>query len=267
MGAAVRKPESATKSGLNRLAQELRKENWTTQQTPSESAVDPGTAVVRKGVRWGGKNKSAASTRRSDDEDDEDDDDAKLEGDMPADYDYSAGFDSSSDEEIDCGSEDKVARVRKLMERPVGDAGAGKRVPDREIRTMLSDAHVYSQRVGMLQFVDECRQRLDNAGDGMEPISSAGRRFSFLRLLYPRRALCVFNVRAFARVYLCAGPFVGVNFRPFTHQTPTLTSNAFNLFCQRGRAEAASKLSEGGGKRRSKAIMCKRLACKNILKF
>ena len=145
MGAALRKPESKTKSGLSRLNAELRTENWT--KAPAKEDREPG--------RGAAKQRSGAGS------DDDDDDDDRLAGDLSADYDITTGYASSSDEDIDYASEDKVARVRRLMEHPLGDAGAGKRVPDREIRAMLSEAHIYSQRLGMLQFVEECRQRLD----------------------------------------------------------------------------------------------------------
>jgi len=163
MGAAVRKPESKTKSGLSRLNAELRTENWTKHKAPAKEDREPGQGAA--------KQRSGAGS-----DDDDDDDDDLLAGDLSADYDITAGYASSSDEDIDYASEDKVARVRRLMETPLGDAGAGKRVPDREIRAMLSEAHIYSQRLGMLQFVEECRQRLDADDPVLEPSSSAGRR-------------------------------------------------------------------------------------------
>ena len=73
----------------------------------------------------------------------------------------------AQDEEIDVGSQRKIARVRRLMESPVIDARA-KKMSDREVRAMLSEAHVTSQRFDMQEFLEGCRQRLDAKDDGVE---------------------------------------------------------------------------------------------------
>jgi hypothetical protein len=61
------------------------------------------------------------------------------------------------------------------MELPVAEAGAGRRLPDRQIRAMLADAHRRCQGIDMLDFVHECKRRLEE--DDLER-SSAGRRCS-----------------------------------------------------------------------------------------
>ena len=116
----------------------------------------------------------------------EEEDDA--EGDpmdtIPADLDYAA-FLSSDEDEIDIGSEKKVARVRRLMEQPVDDSAASKRATAGEIRALLKEAHVQSQRMNMQKFLEDCKRRLESDDSLGEP--AAGRRCC---LVLPRSA-CV----------------------------------------------------------------------------
>jgi hypothetical protein len=189
MGAAVRKPaKSATKSAISRLQGELHPELWeghrpapggpAMAEAPQDRA--PGHASAARGGHaraW-----SAAAGGARGDSDDSDGDGAgwgELPGELAAGLDYeslAAGYASSSDEEVDVGSDAKVARVRKLMELPVAEAGAGRRLPDRQIRAMLADAHRRCQGIDMLDFVHECKRRLEEEDD-LER-SSAGRRCS-----------------------------------------------------------------------------------------
>ena len=165
MGAGIGRPRpSATKAGLSRLSQELRAENWGPPGPAPRAAA--ATAAAHDSVPAPTSGPRAHRRVETDDEDDDGDVDDML-GVLPADLGYAAGFDSSSDDEADVGSVAKLARVRKLMERPVDDAGTGKRMTDREVRAMLSEASRSCQRLAMLQFVKECTQRLDE-DDGME---------------------------------------------------------------------------------------------------
>jgi hypothetical protein len=186
MGAAVTKQaNSATKGGISRLQSELHPELWQVHM-PSQPEAPNNIAHGKAGepgprVRGG---RSAAGG--GDDDDDNDDDDRGEEdllGELPADVDYASlatGYASSSDEEVDVESDAKVARVRKLMEFPIAEAAAGSRVPDRQIRTMLAEAHRRCQSMDMLDFVHECKRRLEEKDD--LPRASAGRRGAELKL-------------------------------------------------------------------------------------
>ena len=187
MGAAVRKPaKSATKSAISRLQGELHPELWEGHgrpapdgPAPAEAPQDRAPSQARAGRARGGS--AAAGGARGDDGDDSDDGYDGDDGGVLAGLDYAslaAGYASSSDEEVDVGSDAKVARVRKLMELPVAEAAAGRRVPDRQIRAMLADAHGRCQGIDMLDFVHECKRRLEEEDD-LER-SSAGRRCSHL---------------------------------------------------------------------------------------
>ena len=69
-------------------------------------------------------------------------------------------------------SEEKISRVRRLMEPPVqgvpkhlDEVSVGKMPSNREIRTVLSEAHRNCQRHSMEQFIEECKKRLENDED------------------------------------------------------------------------------------------------------
>ncbi len=69
-------------------------------------------------------------------------------------------------------SEEKISRVRRLKEPPVqgvpkhlDEVSVGKMPSNREIRTILSEAHRNCQRHSMEQFIEECKKRLENDED------------------------------------------------------------------------------------------------------
>lgn len=166
MGAAVGRPrETATKKGIGRLSQELHAENWTSRKVV-HNCEPPDECVP------------APANRRAETDDEEDGHSCvdNMVGALPADLEFAARYDSSSEEETDVGSVSKLARVRKLMERPVDDAAAGKRVPDKEIRAMLCEASRSCQRLSMNEFVQECTRRLDE-DDDMDQIRAGVRCF------------------------------------------------------------------------------------------
>ena len=176
MGAVVGRPRqiaTKTKRGLGRLSQELHAENWAPRADARAQGPD--------------ERGPAPANRRADSED-EDGDVDDMVGALPAGLELAAGYDSSSDEETDVGSVAKLTRVRKLMERPVDDAGAGKKIPDKEIRAMLYEANRSCQRLTMSKFVQECTERL-NHDDEMDQIR-AGVRCSASPSLRGHNGLC-----------------------------------------------------------------------------
>lgn len=184
MGSAVRKPaKSATQGGISRLQSELHPELWEVHMPSQPEAPNN---IRHSQVCAPGPRVRGGSTAGGDDDDDDEGDDRgeeDLVGELPADIDCASlatGYASSSDEEVDVESDAKVARVRKLMEFPIAEAAAGSRVPDRQIRTMLAEAHRRCQSMDMLDFVHECKRRLEEDDD--LPRSSAGRRGAELKL-------------------------------------------------------------------------------------
>jgi len=180
----VRKPaKSATKGGISRLHSELHPELWEAHMPPQPEAPNNNIAHGQAGAPDPRVRGASTAAGGGDNDDDDDRGEEDILGEIPADVDYAslaAGYASSSDEEVDVGSDAKVARVRRLMEFPVAEAAAGSRVPDRQIRTMLAEAHRRCQSLDMLDFVRECKRRLEEEDD--LPRSSAGRRGAELKL-------------------------------------------------------------------------------------
>lgn len=102
----MRKP-SATKSGLKRLTQELHTEHWDKKTAAAVPAGTGGGEGSGSGaaVQWGKNTEhSVAATRRPHadadaDADDEDDEEEawlkKFGGELPADFDLTAGYDNN----------------------------------------------------------------------------------------------------------------------------------------------------------------------------
>ena len=194
MGAAVRKPSakedidmletrsrkqkavgSKVKSGIERLKEELHSENWP-KKVPAAPQAPEAEGSVNKASpsRWGANKASPTrwgAVEGKQEEDQDDDFFGKLPP-LPADFEFTTPYLSSSDEEFDIVSEEKISRVRRLMEPPVegvpkhlDEVSVGKMPSNREIRTMLSEAHRNCQRHSMKQFIEECKKRLENEED------------------------------------------------------------------------------------------------------
>ena len=172
MGAAVLKPakpagSGKTRAGIERLRREL-EERKREGASRSATAWDPAGAQLPalSGQARGTEHKAAAAPPPAEAPDSDDEALYAIVGEIPADlavdYQYTHLFSEGDDGRVDVDSQAKIARVGRLMERPVDDAGNKQsRFSDREVRKMLSEAHAQFQRQGMEAFLAECRQRLD----------------------------------------------------------------------------------------------------------
>ena len=172
MGAAVLKPakpagSGKTRAGIERLRREL-EERKREGASRSATAWDPAGAQLPalSGQARGTEHKAAAAPPPAEAPDSDDEALYAIVGEIPADlavdYQYAHLFSEGDDGRVDVASQAKIARVGRLMERPVDDAGNKQpRFSDREVRKMLSEAHAQFQRQGMEAFLAECRQRLD----------------------------------------------------------------------------------------------------------
>ena len=162
MGAAVLKPAKSAGSGKTRAGIERLRRELEERKRATAGAQLPALPGQAKGT----EHTAAAAPPPAEAPDSDDEALYAIVGEIPADlavdYHYAHLFTEGDDGRVDVASQAKIARVGRLMERPVDDAGNKQpRFSDREVRKMLSEAHAQFQRQGMEAFLAECRQRLD----------------------------------------------------------------------------------------------------------